>query len=116
MAGKRGGLHSYTVQETQNATMGQAGSILVSGTSAVTCLNGVFVAITFLEDTIFNSTDGLVAETTQTYLDDAGTSTNISTSNGAAIDGETFPAGVTIYGRWTSILLDSGKVIAYVGE
>ena len=39
MAGKRGGLHSYTVQETQNATMGQAGSILVSGTSAVTSLN-----------------------------------------------------------------------------
>jgi hypothetical protein len=27
----------------------------------------------------------------------------------------TFPKGLTIYGRWTSIQLDSGKAIAYIG-
>jgi hypothetical protein len=28
---------------------------------------------------------------------------------------ETIPAGSTIYGRWTTIDLDSGLVIAYIG-
>ena len=114
MAGKRGGLQGYSVQESQNVGLGQAGSIFVSGTSAVTCKNGVFTAITFLEDTVF-ANDGLTAEELQLYPSDTGTGTDISTSNGAAIDGETFPAGVTIYGRWTSFKLSSGLVIAYRG-
>ena len=29
MAGKRGGLHSYTVQEAQNSSMGQVGSVFL---------------------------------------------------------------------------------------
>ena len=49
-----GGLHKYTVQEAQNAGLGQLGSILVTGTAAATATLGVFVAITFLEDTVFN--------------------------------------------------------------
>ena len=97
-------------------SLGQDGSILVSGTSAIACgITGkVFVAITFLEDSTFNSTDGLVAETTQLWPDDTGVSSDIS-ANGAAIDGETFPQGVTIYGRWTGFILATGLVIAYVG-
>jgi hypothetical protein len=110
------GIHKYTVQESQNAGLGQAGSIFVAGTSAITCKNGVFVAITMLEDTVFASAaGGLVAEVTQLYPSDTGTSTDISASNGAAIDGETFPKGVTIYGRWTGFTLASGLVIAYRG-
>ena len=31
-------------------------------------------------------------------------------------DSVTFPKGVTIYGRWTSIQTYSGKCIAYIGE
>tara|TARA_R100000458_G_scaffold39390_1_gene36903 strand:- start:695 stop:1030 length:336 start_codon:yes stop_codon:yes gene_type:complete len=108
------GLNNYTVQEAQNATLGQAGSIFVTGTSEVTCKNGVFVAITFLEDSVF-ANDGLSAESSQLYPDDTGTGTDISTSNGDAIDGETFPKGVTIFGRWTSFKLSSGLVIAYRG-
>jgi len=111
-------LRQYAVVETQNAALGQAGSIFVSGTTAVTCGSGtgVFVAITFLEDTIFASASGgLVAETEQLYPDDAGTGTLIDADGGAAIDGETFPKGVTIYGRWTGFTLASGLVIAYVG-
>ena len=108
------GLHKYTVAEAQNAALGQAGSIFVSGTSEVTCLEGVFVAITMLEDTIF-ANDGLSAESAQLYPDDTGTGTDISAANGAAIDGETFPKGVTIYGRWTSFKLSSGLVMAYRG-
>jgi len=111
-------LRQYAVVETQNAALGQAGSIFVSGTTAVTCGSGtgVFVAITFLEDTIFASASGgLVAETEQLYPDDAGTGTLIDADGGAAIDGETFSKGITIYGRWTGFTLASGLVIAYVG-
>jgi len=110
--------HTYNIQQSGNLALGQAGSIFVTGTAAISALaastSGVFVAIQFLEDTVFNSTDGLVAETTELFPDDAGTSSLVS-ANGAAIDGETFPAGMTIYGRWTGFILASGKVIAYLG-
>tara|TARA_Y100001963_G_scaffold71913_1_gene99963 strand:- start:139 stop:483 length:345 start_codon:yes stop_codon:yes gene_type:complete len=111
-------LIQYSVAEAQNKALGQAGSIFVAGTTAVTCGvgNGVFVAIQFLEDTVFASASGgLVAETEQLFPDDAGTGTLIDADGGAAIDGETFPKGITIYGRWTGFTLASGKVIAYVG-
>ena len=108
----------YSVVSAQNKALGQSGSILVTGTTAVTCGvgSGVFVAIQFLEDTVFASASGgLVAETEQLFPDDAGTGTLIDADGGAAIDGETFPKGVTIYGRWTSFKLASGLVIAYRG-
>ena len=109
-------MRKYAVVEANNLALGQAGSIFVSGTTAVTAASGVFVAITFLEDTVFASASGgLVAETEQLYPDDAGTGTLIDADGGAAIDGETFPKGVTIYGRWTGFTLASGLVIAYVG-
>ena len=110
------GLQQYSVQESQNAGLGQAGSIFVAGTNAITCLNGVFVAITMLENTVFASgAGGLVAESTQLWPSDTGTGTDISAANGVAVDGETFPKGVTIYGRWTGFTLVSGLVVAYRG-
>ena len=111
-------LRQYGVVEAQNASLGQAGSIFVTGTNAVTCGTGskVFIAITFLEDTVFASgSGGLVAETEQLYPDDAGTGTLIDADGGDNTDGETFPKGVTIYGRWSGFQLASGLVIAYVG-
>jgi hypothetical protein len=109
-------IRQYGVVEAQNVALGQAGSILVTGTTAVTCIPGVFIAIQFLEDTIFASgSGGLIAETEQLFLDDAGTGTLIDADGGAAIDSETFPEGITIYGRWDGFTLASGKVIAYVG-
>ena len=98
-------------------SLGQDGSILVSGSSVIACgITGkAFVAITMLEDTVFaSSANGLSAETLQLWPDDTGVGSAIS-ANGAAIDGETFPQGVTIYGRWTGFTLSSGLVIAYVG-
>ena len=95
--------------------LGQKGSILVAGTSVVTAGIGKFVAIQFLEDTVFNSTNGLVATTAGLWPDDDNAGDGIS-SNGANIDGETFPQGITIFGRWDSFILASGKVIAYVGN
>lgn len=104
---------------------GQMGSILITGdTNAVTCRdvanttfkanNAVFVAIQFLEDTVFDNA-GLTSEDNNIYINDTVASTSIDANGGAVTDGITFPKGLTIYGRWTSILLDSGKAIAYIG-
>ena len=111
---------------------GQLGSIHAGGTEAITIIGGsdsdvtpasnvnritkVFVAITFLEDTVFDSgTTGLVAETTQLFPDSTGTGTLIDADGGDVVDSETFPKGITIYGRWTGFKLASGRVIAYLG-
>ena len=110
---------------------GQMCSILITGTSnAVTIIGGddtnatpagntnrttkVFVAITFLEDTVFDNA-GLTSDDNTIFINDTVASTGIDADGGAVTDGVTFPKGLTIYGRWTSILLDSGKCIAYVG-
>jgi hypothetical protein len=107
--------HKLSVQESQNISLGQAGSVLAT-TDAVTAVTGVFVAIQFIEDSVFESgATGLVAETTQLFPDDTGESTSVSASGGNAIDGVTFPAGMTIYGRWTAFELVSGKAIGYLG-
>ena len=97
------GIHKYTVQEAQNASMGQAGAEFISDDVART---GIFVAIQCLEDTIFNA---LIPEDTKTGY---GVGT-YGTSNTMA--SETIPAGATIYGRWTDIDLTSGLVVAYKG-
>jgi len=110
---------------------GQMGSILITGTTnAVTLIGGrdtdstpasnvnrtdkVFVAITFLADTVFDNA-GLTSDDNTMYPNDTVASTGIDADGGAVTDSVTFPKGVTIYGRWTSILLDSGSCIAYVG-
>jgi hypothetical protein len=111
---------------------GQMGSIHAAGTEAITIIGGldsdstpasnvnritkVFVAITFLEDTVFDSgNDGLVAAEDQNFPSSQYTSTSIDADGGDVVDSETFPKGVTIYGRWTGFKLASGRVIAYVG-
>ena len=95
--------------------LGQAGSILVTGTTVVTAGYGKFVAIQFLEDTVFNSSNGLAATEAGRWPDDGNAGTGIS-SNGAVTGTEVFPQGMTIFGRWDSFILASGKVIAYVGN
>ncbi len=110
---------------------GQMGSILITGTTnAVTLIGGrdsdstpasnvnrtdkVFVAITFLEDTVFDNA-GLTSADNTMFINDTVASTGIDLNGGAVTDAQVFPKGLTIYGRWTSILLDSGACIAYVG-
>ena len=110
---------TYSIQQGNNLALGQAGSIFVSGTTAVTCGTGAeaFVAIQFIEDTVFSSTNstGLLSETNQLFPSSQYESTTIDSDGGAVTDGVTFPQGMTIFGRWTGFQLASGKVIAYVG-
>ena len=94
-------------------------SVLDSGVTVageLAARGAVFVAITFLEDTVFDSgADGLVPQEAQNFPSSNGNSTDIDADGGDVVDSETFPKGVTIYGRWTGFKLASGRVIAYVG-
>ena len=106
-------LTGYTSQEIANAALGQRGSILVTGTTAVTCIPAasVFVAIQFIEDTVFGT---LTAEVSQMYPASDGASTSIDANAGSVATAVTFPQGMTIFGRWTKINLASGACVAYV--
>ena len=106
---------------------GQLGSVFTSVDGAITPpSNKVFIAITFLSDTTLDSTGGLVADTnhnscefigTTVAAHDATTATTNSGTGGDAVDvNDSFPKGVTIFGRWTEIDVGSGMVIAYIGE
>ena len=103
----------YSVDET-----GQAGSILVTGTTAVTSAvsNTVFVALQFIEDTVFNSgNSGLISSSNQLYPSTQYTGTDIDGDGGAVADSVTFPQGMTLFGRWSGFQLASGKLVAYIG-
>ena len=86
-------LHKYTVVEAQNAGLGQAGCILIDDTDSHT---GPFVAITAITDAEVD-----VSECDMSFIED--------------VADFTIPKGVTIYGQFTSIELDTGSVIAYRG-
>ena len=91
--------------------------------------NKVFVAITMLSDTIFDASGGLIAQIPGSTASDiyigtdqpahdlaGGSETTDEGSGGKVVDSVTFPAGVTIYGRWTEIDVSSGGVVAYIGD
>jgi len=95
-------LHKLSVVEAGNASLGQAGAKFISDNAEHT---GTFVAITMLEDTIFATLTP--SDTTNGY--------GVGSYNGNTMGTETIPQGLTIYGRWTTIDLTSGLVIAYIG-
>ena len=110
---------------------GQMGSLFNDGTAACTPPTGkVFVAITMLADTTFDTSAGLVADNDSAGagLEYIGTDTaahNLSVASettssgggGVIVDvSNTFPKGVTIYGRWTKINPASGLIVAYIGD
>ena len=112
---------------------GQLGSVYTTASSdAIIPPTGkVFVAITMLEDTVFDSSGGLTAErrvngsvTNDVYVSTeqaahdlaAGSETVDEGSGGKVVDSVTFTRGITIYGRWTEIDVSSGGVVAYIGD
>jgi len=91
--------------------------------------NKVFVAITMLADTVFDSSGGLIAQIPGSNASDIyigteqpahdladGSETTDEGSGGIVVDSVTFPKGVTIYGRWTEIDVNSGGIVAYIGD
>ena len=121
-----GGNKKYSVVEAGNLGFGQVGSIFLDASGAASPPTGLaFIAITFLEDSIFDASGGLVAEDENQYAntqaaahnESDGSETATQGSGGLQIDASnTFPQGATIFGRWSEIDLTSGMVIAYIGQ
>ena len=97
--------------------------------------NKVFIAITFLNDTVLEilsqQAGGLTGDTSDADYEHIGTdvaSHNVSAGSETAISGgggvivdssNSFKAGTTIYGRWTSVEIangGAGMLIAYIGK
>ena len=112
MAGTRkGGLNSFTVQEAQNASLGQAGVAFLSDTSTYEPPSGqIIIAIQFVQDTVFDSADATTADANWPTDAQGGPGTNSD-----AINQTVMPAGITIYGRWKTVAFDSGAAFLYLG-
>ena len=117
---------------------GQLGSVFNDGLNAIAPpLGKVFVAITMITDTTFDNSAGLVADndsangleyvgtifardangTVDDFAHDESSSTAILGSGGIQVKvGNTFAAGITTYGRRTSINPAGGHIIAYIGN
>ena len=105
------GLQKYTVEEAGNITLGQAGVAFLSGTSTYTPPEGqVVVAIQFVEDTLFDSSDATTADSKWPTDAQGGPGTG-----SVAINQTMMLAGMTIYGRWNAVAFDSGKAFLYLG-
>ena len=117
---------------------GQMGSVFNDSANPCKAPTGkVFVAVTFLADTVLASHGGLIAEQDSTngleYISTEDASGNAQTAHdiahgsdatalsgagGLVVDsGNTFPKGVTIYGRWSEVHAHVGSAyIAYIGD
>lgn len=116
MALGKGGLNGMTVQESNNAGLGQGGSMFIDDTVAHTPPTGqVFISITVISSATFEATAaGLAAQDSSKFMSTVNTGGGAS---GNLIDASNvFPTGITIYGRWTSIDLAGGSIVAYLGS
>ena len=122
----------------QNSTevaygFGQFGSTYLTGDGAKLDLDGATAkyyinAITFTEDTTFQTlgildagvqlglgkTHFVSTEDTQTLDTDWGAVTDAGDDDGKVVTtSHTFPKGVTIFGRWDFVELNSGSCVCY---
>ncbi len=125
------------IQDLYSQNYGQHGSVFADTANGriKPPTNKVFVAITFIADTeletLGTNAGGLTADTSNDAVEFIGTDvaahnaatgseTVITGSGGVIVDGSnTFPAGVTIYGRWTRIEVKNGgtgALIASIGR
>jgi len=89
-------------------SFGQAGATVLSGTETVAARHGSdpppdICAILALEASVLHATNTVWSE-----LTDSGTKNLIGDTSSISI-----PAGVTIYGQFTAVGLDSGTVLCY---
>ena len=84
----------------------------------------VFVAITMVTDCTFDASGGLIAEDQDKFInteraandENDGAEDENYGSGGLVVDSVVFPKGMTIYGRWTEIDVDTGSCVAYFGN
>mgnify|MGYP003149413635 CR=1 FL=1 len=112
---KAKGLHTFTVQEAQNATMGQASTVFVDDTGAFTprANSGlVIVAIQVIDDATFSL---LTPEDTANHVGADNTNEKTTHNNGESLASVSIPAGTTFYGRWTAATMSAGSCFYYLG-
>ena len=117
-------------------SFGQLGSLFLDASGAASPPTGkVFIAITFINDTVLETlgtnAGGLTGDTSDADYEHIGTDVaahNVSVGSETAISGgggvivdasNSFKAGTTIYGRWTSVEVangGAGVLIAYIGK
>mgnify|MGYP003144535177 FL=1 len=117
------------VNDLFKASFGQFGSVYLTGNGAILDLDGAtanrfVIAITMLDVVTFEklqTLDGLVNSlTTSTDEDDAGDAFGALTNESTTTNMDTiattheFPKGVTIYGKWDHVELNSGACICYL--
>ena len=89
-----------SIKKSGDKAIAPASTVLLSGTKAFT---GPFYALSALEDSVIDASEG---NTNITESDDSGAI--------QALSGElTIPKGMTIYGNFAVVELDSGKMIGY---
>ena len=104
----------YNLQDAAMIQLGQVGSAFLEedGTTFTPSGGRVVVAITMITDCGF---DVLTADGgTGTYINTAGLGAGGDTLEAA----DEFPAGMTIYGRWTDVSVNTTgqKCICYLGD
>ena len=112
------GIYQYTVQESNNAGLGQGGSVyLNTAATTFTPTNGVIIAIQVLGDGATFST--LTPEDTNKHIGTAAGHLGHESGGNQFGSGVTIPQGATIFGRFTSVSLaaddSGGGVICYIG-
>ena len=110
------GLQNFTAQECQNIQLGQCRSAYISDTDVYTCKeNEVIVAIQLIQDTKFET---ITQEDPSNCFGDTADPLSVSNTNGgigdAVANSTYFPAGLVLYGRWTTIDLAAGIVVLYM--
>ena len=106
---------------------GQDGAVYTTASSdAIKPPTGkAFVAIQMLEDTTFDSTTGLISVTATKWFNTADAAGDLADGSESTAEGSggkqisnsvTFPQGMTVFGRWNEIDVNSGSVIAYIGD
>ena len=101
----------YSLTDAAMIQLGQTGNAFMTGASSYTPPSGmVVVAMTMIADVTFDSGDATTAESSWSTDAQGGIGTG-----GVAWNQTAFPKGVTIYGRWTAVGIDSGSIMLYVG-
>lgn len=117
------------VNDLFKASFGFYGSVYLNGDGAQLDLDGAtanrfIMAITMLDDVTFQTIttlDGVIGsistdDTNETQIDDAfGAVTDLGDDDALAITAaHIFPKGVTIYGKWDFVELNTGSCLCYL--
>tara|TARA_R110000822_G_scaffold8032_2_gene32098 strand:+ start:8779 stop:9153 length:375 start_codon:yes stop_codon:yes gene_type:complete len=117
------------INDLFKASFGTFGSVYLNSDGAQLDLSGAtanrfIMSITMMDDVTFQTIttlDGIIGsistdDVNETQIDDAfGAVTNLGDNDARAIDtGHIFPKGVTIYGKWDFVELNSGSCLCYL--